>query len=297
LVHGPIAAPHSCPHRTPAALIAQIVAVRRRFKAFRSEEGARLVDARASDRPWPAASTIGDILKQAGLSGEPARDVGVGFLSRREGSGAGGERRMGNRLQGLGGDKGRASLRSPDPERHGQALSAGGAHRSDLHRVGQAGAGEGLFVSTGLPRAIRSDNGLRSGPTRAGGLTPGLSVWWLKLGIAPHFIPRARPQNKRPPGTPASDDASRLRRSARPRPLSCRIGSTPSAGTTTRERPHEAIDQDQPAVRWQPLASSHARSARRSRLMAPITTSAACARTATIKVERRWRLHRPGARR
>jgi len=49
------------------------------------------------------------------------------------------------------------------------------------------------FEAYGLPEAIRCDNGSPFGSRGAGGLTR-LSVWWLKLGVEPHFIRPASPQ-------------------------------------------------------------------------------------------------------
>jgi len=46
------------------------------------------------------------------------------------------------------------------------------------------------------PLAIRCDNGSPFGSRGAGGLTR-LSAWWVKLGVEPHFIRPASPQEKR----------------------------------------------------------------------------------------------------
>jgi hypothetical protein len=54
--------------------------------------------------------------------------------------------------------------------------------------AGVRGAMERVFAAVGLPGAIRSDNGAPFGSTGAGGLSA-LSVWWLKLGIEPRYIP------------------------------------------------------------------------------------------------------------
>jgi transposase-like protein len=66
----------SCPHATDGRLAERIIAVRRRFPHF----GPKKIRARLDEEsrrkgdgtPWPAASTIGDILKRAGLV-EPQR--------------------------------------------------------------------------------------------------------------------------------------------------------------------------------------------------------------------------------
>ena len=52
---------------------------------------------------------------------------------------------------------------------------------------------EAAFCEYGLPAAIRSDNGVPFASTGAGGLSP-LSLWWIKLGIAPERIDRGKPQ-------------------------------------------------------------------------------------------------------
>ena len=54
--------------RRPADLAERIVAMRRPLSALRPEEDQGLAETRARrDEAWPAASTIGDILKRAGL--------------------------------------------------------------------------------------------------------------------------------------------------------------------------------------------------------------------------------------
>ena len=56
-----------CPHATREAVAAQIVAVRRRFPHFGPKKIKAWLEREKPREPWPAASTIGDILKRAGL--------------------------------------------------------------------------------------------------------------------------------------------------------------------------------------------------------------------------------------
>ncbi|MBB2712506.1 helix-turn-helix domain-containing protein [Rhizobium sophoriradicis] len=57
----------SCPHRTPAALVDQVIALRQRFPHMGPRKLLALLQRQSAQTPWPAASTIGDILKRAGL--------------------------------------------------------------------------------------------------------------------------------------------------------------------------------------------------------------------------------------
>ncbi len=50
-----------------------------------------------------------------------------------------------------------------------------------------------LFKHYGLPRRIRSDNGVPFATRSAGGLSS-LSIWWIRLGIIPERIQPGRPQ-------------------------------------------------------------------------------------------------------
>jgi len=119
--------------------------------------------------------------------------------------------------------------------------------RSELERV---------FREYGLPGAIRSDNGTPFASVGAGGLSR-LSVWWVKLGIAPERIAPGQPQqngrHERMHGTLKAETAK------------------PPAATTAaqqgrfdrfrdefnHQRPHEALGQTPPAQHYQPSARSY----------------------------------------
>jgi transposase InsO family protein len=110
---------------------------------------------------------------------------------------------------------------------------------------------ERVFERIGLPAAIRSDNGVPFGSTGAGGLSA-LSVWWLRLGIEPRYIPPSSPQDNgrhermhrtlraetsKPPARSAAEQQQRFERFRR---------------HYNEDRPHEAIGQRTPAQLWQP---------------------------------------------
>jgi Transposase and inactivated derivatives len=103
------------------------------------------------------------------------------------------------------------------------------------------------FEEFGLPRVIRTDNGIPFASPQAIGRLSRLSVWWLKLGIHPERIRPAHPQENgkhermhktlkaeatRPPSETLSEQQKRLDR---------------FRGEYNTERPHESLNQETPA--------------------------------------------------
>ena len=110
---------------------------------------------------------------------------------------------------------------------------------------------ERLFRDAGMPLAIRSDNGPPFAALGAGGLSR-LAVWWVKLGIELQRIEPGKPQQNgrhermhrtlkhetsRPAAATAADQQLRFDRFRQ---------------EFNRERPHEALGQEPPAWHWQP---------------------------------------------
>jgi transposase InsO family protein len=109
---------------------------------------------------------------------------------------------------------------------------------------------ETAFQEYGLPRAIRSDNGPPFAAPGVGGLSR-LSVWWIKLGIRPERIVAGKPQqngrhervhrtlNEATAQPPAGSVAAQQRRFDAFRTV------------YNSERPHEALGQQTPAALYQ----------------------------------------------
>src|SRR5204862_2448869 len=199
---------------------------------------------------WPAASTIGDVLKRKGL---------VEARRRRRRAIAQGEvvapATAANEEWGI---DFKGWFRTADGARCDPLTITDAASRYLIEvRIveptwaGVRGALERVFEQTGLPDAIRSDNGSPFGSTGAGGLSA-LSVWWLKLGIEPRYIPPSSPQD--------NGRHERMHRTLKAQT------SKPAAKTAAQqqrrfdcfrqhyneERPHEALDQEPPTKLWQP---------------------------------------------
>jgi transposase InsO family protein len=106
-----------------------------------------------------------------------------------------------------------------------------------------------LFREYGLPRRIRSDNGIPFASRAAGGLSR-LSMWWIRLGILPERIEPGRPQQ--------NGRHERMHRTLK------QATARPPASTTAaqqrrfvefqaeynQERPHEALGQTPPASHY-----------------------------------------------
>ncbi len=141
---------------------------------------------------WPAASTIGDILKREGLvEGRRRRQRAIPQGNVSPATAANEEWSIDFK----------GWFRTADGRRCDPLTLADAASRYlvDVRIVeptwaGVRGAMERIFGTVGLPEAIRSDNGPPFGSTGAGGLSA-LSVWWLKLGIEPRYIPPSSPQD------------------------------------------------------------------------------------------------------
>jgi transposase InsO family protein len=245
-------APRSCPFRTEAGVVERIVAMRRRFAHFGPKKirGRLLLD--APGEAWPAASTIGDILKREGLvepvrrrrrpieQGRPATEPLTvnsewcvdfkGWFRTRDGQ----------RVDPL--------TVTDNASRYLLGVQiVRPTHEEVKPRI------ERLFHEFGLPASLRSDNGAPFGSIGAGGLSR-LSVWLLKLGVEPRF---GRPSSPQDNGR--HERMHRTLKAQTTRPASATAGEQQERFDAFRrhyneERPHEALDQTPPAQAWRPSA-------------------------------------------
>jgi putative transposase len=230
---------------TPEALTEAIVALRRERPSW----GPRKIVARlAALQPgiaWPSASTVGEILKRAGL-----------VNGRRP------KRRVPPRAGGLTTPLYAHHVWCADHKGWVRLLDGGRAEPLTItdgfsrYLIGLAATSgttqgqarpvfEQAFAEHGLPEAIRSDNGVPFASTGVTGLTS-LSVWWIKLGIRHERIDPGRPQQngaherfhltlKEAMHPPAESHAAQEARFAA------------FARAYNEERPHEALGQEPPA--------------------------------------------------
>ncbi len=245
-------APHACPHAIPAALAELLVAARRAHPTWGP---AKLVQYLAPRHPrvraWPAVSTVADLLKRAGLVARRRRRRAVVH------PGAGPIRTAAPNDLWTADFKGQFRTRDgvycyplTVADQHTRYLLA--VHALPSVRVaGALAAFERVFRAYGLPRAIRTDNGVPFANTGLHGLTQ-LSVWWLRLGIQHQRIRPASPQENG-----AHERMHRTLKAETARPPARDLRAQQRAFDAFRrgynaERPHAALGGATPAARYAP---------------------------------------------
>jgi transposase InsO family protein len=241
-------APLQCWQTTEGAIAEQVIAARRRFPYLGPRKILAVLDREAPEIAWPAASTIGTILKRAGL---------VAPVKRRR-------RPLDQRRPCTpvtsANDEWSADFKGwfrTRDQRRIDPLTVADSHSRFLIELrivaptieGVRPCFERAFREHGLPLAIRCDNGSPFGSRGAGGLTK-LSAWWMKLGVTPHFIHPASPQE--------NGRHERMHRT-----LKAQTSVPPAANAPkqqarfdvfrehyNKERPHEALGQRPPAAAY-----------------------------------------------
>lgn len=238
-------APHHCSHRIDEMTAEQILAVRIAHPSWGPKKIRAWLDARKPHRSWPALSTIGELIEDAGLTIRRRRrrrappsapfntclapnDVWCvdfkGWFRTRDG-------------------------RRCDP------LTLSDAYSRYLLRCQAVERPDGASVwpifdaalrEFGVPKAVRSDNGAPFATRALGGLSR-LSVRLIKAGVIPERIVPGKPQQngrherfhltlKRDTATPPAAN-----RRAQQRRFDA------FARLYNEERPHEALNQTPPA--------------------------------------------------
>ena len=244
----------TCPHTTDEALATRIVALRRQHAHYGPKKIKAVLEARSrqanEDVAWPATSTIGDILKREGLVESKRRKRPAVAQGELVAAATQPNEEWGIDFKGW--------YRTASGLRCDPLTVTDSASRYLLVALIVAPTTDGvkialwsLFDDVGLPFAMRSDNGAPFGSSGAGGLSA-LSVWLLKLGVEPRYIPPASPQH--------NGRHERMHRT-----MKAATGASPAANRDdlqgrfdtfrihyNEERPHEALGQTTPASHWQP---------------------------------------------
>jgi hypothetical protein len=108
-----------------------------------------------------------------------------------------------------------------------------------------------LFQEYGLPRAIRSDNGVPFSSIALGGLSA-LAVWWVRLGIRLERIPPGQPQHNG-----RHERMHKTLKAEACKPPEPTLEAQQRRFDTFRldfniDRPHEALGNEAPAAVYEP---------------------------------------------
>ena len=181
------------PNQTPSEIEQQVLELRQAHMRWGPRKLKRVLERDEPGRQWPAASTIGELLKREGLVVARKKRRKTAPYSAPLAHAEGPNRVWCADFKGW--------FRTGDGERI-DPLTISDAHsryllrcqaveKTDTARV--QGIFEAAFRQYGLPQAIRTDNGAPFASTAIGGLSR-LAVWWIKLGIVPERIEAGHPE-------------------------------------------------------------------------------------------------------
>ena len=250
-------APHQPAHQLSAAVIGAIVALRTRHPGWGPKKLRAALSAREPDTKWPAASTIGELLDRRGLVLHRRRR---GPTAHAPWKGLHGPLHRAQEPNDVwtADFKGHFRLRSGAYCYPLTVLDARTRYLLECRALPSTALAPvhtrflHLFRTFGLPRVIRTDNGVPfAGVSALAGLST-LAVWWIRLGIRPERIAPGQPQQNgqherlhktlkaeatKPP-SPTMDDQQRRFMSFQ--------------REYNQDRPHEALGQQPPASQYEP---------------------------------------------
>jgi putative transposase len=205
---------------------------------------------------WPARSTIGEMLKRAGLT--------VPRKHRRKATPSQSPLRHAAAANQVWSADFKGWFRCGDGSRCDPLTMTDGYSRfllrcqavEGMNEASVQGVMEAAFREFGLPQAIRTDNGEPFASVGIGGLSR-LSVWWMKLGIRPERIRPGKPQQNG-----RHERMHRSLKQATAQPPAANLRRQQEAFDRFRqeynwERPHEALEMKTPAELYLPNGRSY----------------------------------------
>jgi transposase InsO family protein len=272
-------------NQTPEEIERMVLELRQAHMRWGPRKLKRVLERDEPGRVWPAASTIGAMLKREGLVVARRKRMKTAPYSEPLAHADGPNRVWCADFKGW--------FRTGDGERI-DPLTISDAHsryllrcqaveKTDTARV-QA-IFEAAFREYGMPEAIRTDNGAPFATRALAGLSR-LAVWWMKLGIVPERIEAGHPeQNGR---------HERMHRT-----LKQEVATPPAADRRSQQRaldkfreeynqvrPHEALQMQAPAAVYRPAKRRFP-----PRLPEPEYPDTMLVRSVGNKGEMRWKKH------
>jgi transposase InsO family protein len=238
-------APQHCPHKLSADVIADIIAARQRWNWGPRKLRVKLAAAQPKII-WPAESTIGEVLKRAGLTHRRKPRVRTPPYGQPFASVDAANQTWCADFKGW--------FRTADGKRC-DPLTISDAHSRYLLRcqitpradtIHVAAIFDAAFREYGLPLVIHTDNGVPFASCAPGGLSR-VSMRWVKLGIVPQ---RSRPASPQDNGRHERMHSTLKQATLQPPERNARRQQSAFdrfRHEYNQDRPHEALDDATPA--------------------------------------------------
>lgn len=243
--------PKGCPHQTAGEIVDAVLGLRRRHPTWGPKKLRHVLTKREPAVTWPARSTIADLLRRHDLIPVARRRPPPAHPGRPDTAMAAPN------------DTWTADFKGHFKTRNAlycypltvvdgcsrYLLGCQGLRSTEI--VLAKPVFLHLFQEFGLPNRMRTDNGVPFATTALGRLST-LSVWWIRLGIVPELIEPASPQQNG-----RHERMHRTLKAETTRPPAANLQAQQVRFNQFRReyneaRPHEALDQDTPASRYQP---------------------------------------------
>ncbi len=276
-------APLRHPNQTAGLIEEAVLGLRQAHMTWGPRKLKRILERDQPERRWPASSTMGEIVKRAGLVVARKKRRRTEPYTEPLKHAVESNRVWCADFKGWfkSGDGARIDPLTISDAWSRYLLRSQAVEKTDTERV--RAIFEAAFREYGLPEAIRTDNGAPFASAAVGGLSR-LAVWWIKLGIVPERIEAGHPeQNGR---------HERMHRT-----LKLDLRPAPDRRSQQREldrfrhdynqvRPHEALGMQTPASVYEPSPRAYP-----SRLPEVDYPDAMLARTIKSQGHFRWQKH------
>lgn len=185
--------PHRHPNQTPAPIEEQILAVRHAHMRWGPRKLRRVLETRHPGQSWPAPSTIGELIRRAGLASRPRLRRRTPPYTQPFASATGANDVWCVDFKGWfrTGDGARIDPFTMTDAHSRYLLRCQAVAKTDTASV--EAICQAAFREYGLPGAIRSDNGAPFASRTVAGLSR-LALYWMKLGIVPERIEPGHPE-------------------------------------------------------------------------------------------------------
>lgn len=186
-------APHRRPQSMEAEVVAAVLEQRRQHPRWGPRKIRAVLQRQDGAVGWPAASSIGELLKREGLVASRGKRRRAPASSEPLGHAAGANQVWCADFKGWFrcGDGSRCDPLTATDAYSRYLLRCRSVEKSDGEHV--RAVFEVLFREYGLPDAIRTDNGPPFASVAPGGLSR-LSLWWLRLGVRHERIQAGHPE-------------------------------------------------------------------------------------------------------